>query len=113
VVGINVRNRDLQSVVTDIQKIVTTEIKLPTGYCEYGGQFENLQKRKSQVDDCRATRLIIFILLYFLLLVPSKKLLMVYSMIPLSAVGGVLFLYMRGLPFSISAGVGFIAQSQY
>jgi Cu/Ag efflux pump CusA len=63
--------------------------------------------QKSQVDDCRATRLLlIFILLYFAF--GSVKALNVYSMIPLSAVGGVLFLYMRGPPFSISVGVGFI-----
>jgi cobalt-zinc-cadmium resistance protein CzcA len=73
VVGINVRNRDLQSVVTDIQKIVTTEIKL-TDYVNMEDNLKNLQSAKSQVDDCRATALfLIFILLYILLLVPSKK----------------------------------------
>ncbi|WP_369765120.1 CusA/CzcA family heavy metal efflux RND transporter [Flavobacterium sp. WC2429] len=110
VVGINVRNRDLQSVVTDIQKIVDTQIKLPTGYyVQYGGQFENLQSAKARLMIAVPIALfLIFILLYFAF-GSVKEALMVYSAIPLSAVGGVLFLWIRGLPFSISAGVGFIA----
>ncbi|MDI5898696.1 CusA/CzcA family heavy metal efflux RND transporter [Flavobacterium yafengii] len=110
VVGINVRNRDLQSVVTDIQKIVDTQIKLPAGYyVKYGGQFENLQSAKARLMIAVPIALfLIFILLYFAF-GSVKEALMVYSAIPLSAVGGVLFLWMRDLPFSISAGVGFIA----
>ena len=110
VVGINVRNRDLQSVVTDIQKIVDTKIKLPAGYSvKYGGQFENLQSAKSRLLIAVPIALfLIFILLYFAF-GSIKEALMVYSAIPLSAVGGILFLWIRDLPFSISAGVGFIA----
>jgi len=110
VVGINVRNRDLQSVVTDIQKIVDNQIKLPAGYyVKYGGQFENLQSAKARLMIAVPIALfLIFILLYFAF-GSVKEALMVYSAIPLSAVGGVLFLWMRDLPFSISAGVGFIA----
>jgi cobalt-zinc-cadmium resistance protein CzcA len=110
VVGINVRNRDLQSVVTDIQKIVDTQVKLPAGYyVKYGGQFENLQSAKARLMIAVPIALfLIFILLYFAF-GSVKEALMVYSAIPLSAVGGVLFLWMRDLPFSISAGVGFIA----
>lgn len=110
VVGINVRNRDLQSVVTDIQKIVDNQIKLPAGYyVKYGGQFENLQSAKARLMIAVPIALfLIFILLYFAF-GSVKEALMVYSAIPLSAVGGVLFLWMRNLPFSISAGVGFIA----
>lgn len=110
VVGINVRNRDLQSVVTDIQRIVATQVKLPTGYyVQYGGQFENLQSAKARLMVAVPIALfLIFILLYFAF-GSVKEALMVYSAIPLSAVGGVLFLWIRGLPFSISAGVGFIA----
>lgn len=110
VVGINVRNRDLQSVVTDIQKIVDTQVKLPPGYyVQYGGQFENLQSAKARLMIAVPIALfLIFILLYFAF-GSIKEALMVYSAIPLSAVGGVLFLWIRGLPFSISAGVGFIA----
>lgn len=110
VVGINVRNRDLQSVVTDIQNIVDTKIKLPAGYyVKYGGQFENLQSAKARLMIAVPIALfLIFILLHFAF-GSIKEALMVYSAIPLSAVGGVLFLWIRDLPFSISAGVGFIA----
>jgi cobalt-zinc-cadmium resistance protein CzcA len=110
VVGINVRNRDLQSVVVDIQNIVENKIKLPVGYgVSYGGQFENLQSAKARLAIAVPIALfLIFILLYFAF-GSVKEALMVYSAIPLSAVGGVLFLWLRDLPFSISAGVGFIA----
>jgi len=110
IVGINVRNRDMESVVADIQKIVDTKIKLPTGYyVKYGGQFENLQSAKARLMIAVPIALfLIFVLLYFAF-GTIKEALMVYSAIPLSAVGGVLFLWIRDLPFSISAGVGFIA----
>lgn len=110
VVGVNVRNRDLQSVVTDIQKIINTKIKLPPGYyVEYGGQFENLNSAKARLAIAVPIALVlIFILLHFAF-GSVKEAMMVYSAIPLSAVGGILFLWIRDLPFSISAGVGFIA----
>ena len=110
VVGINVRNRDLQSVVDDVQHIIETKVKLPTGYSiTYGGQFENLQSAKARLMVAvPIALLLIFILLHFAF-GSIKEALMVYSAIPLSAVGGILFLWIRDLPFSISAGVGFIA----
>lgn len=110
VVGVNVRNRDLESVVNDVQKVINSEIKLPVGYTiEYGGQFENLRTAKERLMIAVPIALIlIFILLYFAF-DSVKEALIIYSAIPLSAVGGVLLLYIRGLPFSISAGVGFIA----
>lgn len=110
VIGVNVRNRDLESVVNDVQKIIKSEIKFPVGYSvEYGGQFENLRTAKARLMVAVPIALVlIFVLLYFAFS-SVKEALMIYSAIPLSAVGGVLFLYMRGLPFSISAGVGFIA----
>ena len=110
VVGINVRNLDLQSVVDDVKKIIETKIDLPDGYrVTYGGQFENLQSAKARLLIAVPVALfLIFILLYFAF-GSVKEALMVYSAIPLSAVGGILFLWMRDLPFSISAGVGFIA----
>lgn len=110
VVGINVRNRDLQSVVTDIQKIVDTKIKLPNGYyVKYGGQFENLQSAKARLAIALPIALLLIFLLLYFAFGTIKEALMVYTAIPLSAVGGVLFLWIRDLPFSISAGVGFIA----
>ena len=110
VVGINVRNRDLQSVVDDVQRLIDTNIKLPVGYSiTYGGQFENLQSAKSRLRVAVPIALIlIFILLYFAFN-SVKEALMIYSAIPLAAVGGILLLWVRDLPFSISAGVGFIA----
>ncbi len=110
VVGINVRNRDIQSVVMDVQKIINTKIKLPVGYSvKYGGQYENLQSAKKRLlVAVPIALLLIFILLYFAF-GSIKEALLVYSAIPLSAVGGILFLWIRDLPFSISAGVGFIA----
>lgn len=110
VVGINVRNRDLQSVVTDIRNIIDQKLRLPSGYSiTYGGQFENLQSAKARLMIAVPVALVlIFILLYFAFK-SVKEALMVYSAIPLSSVGGVLFLWARDLPFSISAGVGFIA----
>ena len=110
VVGVNVRNRDLQSVVDDVQRLINENIKLPTGYTiTYGGQFENLQSAKSRLMIAVPIALIlIFVLLYFAFK-SVKEALMIYSAIPLAAVGGILLLWMRDLPFSISAGVGFIA----
>ncbi|WP_341214590.1 CusA/CzcA family heavy metal efflux RND transporter [uncultured Wocania sp.] len=110
VVGINVRNRDLQSVVDDVQHLINDNIKLPVGYSiTYGGQFENLQSAKSRLMVAVPIALIlIFVLLYFAFK-SVKEALMIYSAIPLAAVGGVLLLWLRNLPFSISAGVGFIA----
>ncbi len=110
VVGVNVRNRDLQSVVDDIQRLVSENVKLPIGYSiTYGGQFENLQSAKSRLMVAVPIALVlIFVLLYFAFN-SVKEALMIYSAIPLAAVGGVLLLWLRDLPFSISAGVGFIA----
>ncbi|MBD0831008.1 CusA/CzcA family heavy metal efflux RND transporter [Aestuariibaculum sediminum] len=110
VIGINVRNRDLQSVVDDIENIINTNITLPTGYrITYGGQFENLQSAKNRLLMVVPIALIlIFILLHFAF-GSIKEAAMVYSAIPLSAVGGILLLWLRGMPFSISAGIGFIA----
>jgi heavy metal efflux system protein len=110
VVGINVRNRDLQSVVDDVRKIIESKVKLPVGYSvTYGGQFENLQSAKARLMIAVPIALIlIFILLHFAF-GSIKEAAMVYSAIPLSAVGGILLLWFRDMPFSISAGVGFIA----
>ncbi|MDP5157428.1 MAG: CusA/CzcA family heavy metal efflux RND transporter [Flaviramulus sp.] len=110
VVGINVRNRDLQSVVDDVRNIIESKVKLPVGYSiTYGGQFENLQSAKARLMVAVPIALVlIFILLHFAF-GSIKEAAMVYSAIPLSAVGGILLLWFRDMPFSISAGVGFIA----
>lgn len=110
VVGVNVRNRDLESVVKDVQEVINNEVKLPTGYTiEYGGQFENLRTaRERLMIAVPIALLLIFVLLYFAF-DSVKEALIIFSAIPMSAIGGVILLYLRDLPFSISAGVGFIA----
>ena len=110
VVGVNVRNRDLESVVKDIQAIVDKNISLPPGYSiSYGGQFENLKSATARLKVAVPIALVlIFILLYFAF-GTVREALMIYSAIPLAAVGGILLLWIRDMPFSISAGVGFIA----
>lgn len=110
VVGVNVRNRDLQSVVNDVQKLIEENITLPTGYSiDYGGQFENLQSAKKRLlVAVPAALLLIFVMLYFAF-GSVREALMIYSAIPLAAVGGVLLLWVRDMPLSISAAVGFIA----
>ena len=110
VVGVNVRNRDLESVVDDVRQRINSGIDLPVGYTiEYGGQFENLQKAKSRLlIAVPLALLLIFILLYFAFK-SFKEALIIFSAIPFATVGGVLLLILREMPFSISAGVGFIA----
>ncbi len=110
VVGINVRDRDLQSVVKDIQQVLNQKLDLPTGYTlSYGGQFENLQSATNRLMIVVPIALVlIFVLLYFAFH-SVKEALIIYSAIPFAAVGGILLLWIRDLPFSISAGVGFIA----
>ncbi|MBT8305344.1 MAG: efflux RND transporter permease subunit, partial [Maribacter sp.] len=110
VVGINVRNRDLQSVVTDVQRRIESNIDLPVGYnITYGGQFENLQSAKDRLKIAVPIALVLIFFLLFFAFESVKDALMIYSAIPLAAVGGVFFLWIRDMPFSISAGVGFIA----
>lgn len=109
-IGINVRNRDIQSVVEDIQGLQEKELHLPAGYSvEYGGTFENLKAAKDRlVFVVPLALIIIFILLFF----TFQSLLdagIIYLAIPLSAIGGIWSLSLRGMPFSISAGIGFIA----
>ncbi|NBG64564.1 CusA/CzcA family heavy metal efflux RND transporter [Acidiluteibacter ferrifornacis] len=110
VVGINVRNRDLQSVVDDVQKLITENVKLPVGYTiTYGGQFENLTSAKNRLLIAVPIALILIFIFLFFAFKSVKDALIIYSAIPLSAVGGILLLWIRDMPFSISAGVGFIA----
>lgn len=110
IVGFNVRNRDIQTTVTDLQQQVDKKLKLPAGYyITYGGAFENLQQAKSRLGIAvPVSLLLIFLLLYFAFN-SVKYGLLIYTAIPFSAIGGILALYLRGMPFSISAGIGFIA----
>ena len=108
-VGVNARGRDVESVVKDIQQKLDEELDLPSGYyITYGGEFENLQSAKDRLVIVVPIALfLIFILLYFALKSFSQSL-MIYIAIPLAAIGGVFALWLRDMPFSISAGVGFI-----
>lgn len=110
VVGFNVRGRDVQSIVEELQSKVKTQIKFAPGYYPtFGGAFENLNAAKNRLMIAvPVSLLLIFILLYFAFN-SVKQGLLIYSAIPLSAIGGVFFLALRGMPFSISAGIGFIA----
>jgi len=110
VVSVNVRNRDLQSVVEDIQHKIDKNIKLKSGYyISYGGQFENLKNATNRLQlAVPVSLLLIFIFLHFAFK-SLKDAIMIFSAIPLSIVGGVLLLWIRGMPFSVSAGIGFIA----
>lgn len=110
VIGFNVDGRDVQSVVTDIQQQLAQKIKLPSGYYfTYGGQFENLQKASARLMIAvPVSLLLIFMLLYFTFR-SFKQAILIFTAIPMSAIGGVFALMLRGMPFSISAGIGFIA----
>ncbi|MCX6967655.1 MAG: CusA/CzcA family heavy metal efflux RND transporter [Verrucomicrobia bacterium] len=108
----NVRDRDVASFVAEAQKKIAAEMKLPEGYSiEWGGQFENMQRANAKLAFVVPMALgLIFILLYFSL-GAFRDVLIVASGIPLGAVGGVLALWLRGLPFTVSAAVGFVALS--
>ena len=110
VIGFNVKDRDVQSVVEEIQLKLSKEVVLPTGYYfTYGGTFENLQKASQRLMIAvPVSLLLIFVLLYFTFN-SMKQASLIFTAIPMSAIGGVFALLIRDMPFSISAGIGFIA----
>lgn len=109
-VGFNVKGRDVQSTVEDIQEILDEKLKLPDGYYHnYGGEFENLQSATNRLMVVIPIALVIILLLLYATVKNVRESLFVFSAIPLAAIGGVWALWLRGMPFSISAGVGFIA----
>jgi len=110
VVGFNVRGRDVQSIVNELQQKVAKQLKFPSGYyLTYGGAFENLNAAKQRLMIAVPVSLILIFLLLYFAFNSIRQGLLIYSAIPLSAIGGIFFLALRGMPFSISAGVGFIA----
>ena len=110
VIGVNVRGADIQQVVQEIQKTLDRNIKLKPGYYfDYGGQFENLQNAINTLLIVVPVALMLILLLLFFAFKSVTYTLVVFSTVPLSLIGGILALWLRGLPFSISAGVGFIA----
>lgn len=110
IVGFNVRGRDVESVVKELEVKVSRQLKLPSGYyVKYGGQFENLMEAKQRLSVAVPAALFLILLMLYFAFGSLKYGVLIFSAIPLSAIGGVLALWMRDLPFSISAGVGFIA----
>ena len=109
-VGFNVRNRDVQSVIKDVTDQIDQKIQLPVGYyVSYGGQFKNLEAAQKRLSIAvPVALLLIFVLLYFTFN-SAKQSLLIFTAVPMSAIGGIFALWIRGMNFSISAGVGFIA----
>ena len=110
IVGFNVRGRDVQSIVTELQDKVSKDLKLPPGYTiKYGGAFENLNAAKARLTIVLPIALLLIFLMLYFAFGSIKQGLLIYTAIPLSAMGGIFSLWIRDMPFSISAGVGFIA----
>ena len=109
-VGFNVRGRDVERTVAEIQQILDQKLKLPTGYyTTYGGQFQNLKEAKKRLSIAVPATLLLILGLLYITFRSITQTLLVFTAVPLSAIGGVFALLARGMPFSISAGVGFIA----
>jgi cobalt-zinc-cadmium resistance protein CzcA len=109
-IGINVRNRDVKSLVAEINQVLSQNLVLKPGYyITYGGQFENFENALRRLKVAVPIALILILILLFFTFNSVKYALLIFTAVPLSAVGGVLALWVRGMPFSISAGVGFIA----
>ena len=110
IVGFNVRGRDVQSIVEELKSKVDKGLEYHTGYyVTYGGAFENLNEAKARLSIAVPVSLGLIFLLLFFAFNSVKHGLLIYTAIPLSAIGGIYFLALRGMPFSISAGIGFIA----
>jgi len=108
-VGVNVQGRDIKSLVNEIQYILDRKLKLPAGYyIRYGGAFENLERASQRLSLVVPLALALIFILVFFAVKSFKQTLMIYVAIPFAAVGGIFSLYLRDMPFSISAGVGFI-----
>jgi len=109
-VGFNVRDRDVQSIIEDIKQIMAAKVDMPPGYyVTYGGQFQNLKEANQRLMIALPVALLLILILLYFAFGSLKQGLLIFTAIPLSAIGGVFALLIRDLPFSISAGVGFIA----
>ncbi len=109
-VGFNVKGRDVSSTVKDIQRILDDRLEMPVGYhYAFGGEFENLQNATDRLMVAIPVALVLILLLLYATLKSVRETFFVASAIPLSAIGGIVALWLRGMPMSISAGIGFIA----
>jgi heavy metal efflux system protein len=109
-IGFNVRGRDVQSIVEEIQQKIDKKLKLPPGYyITYGGQFQNLVEATERLSIALPVALLLILVLLFFTFHSIRQTLLIFTAVPLSAIGGIFALWLRDMPFSISAGVGFIA----
>jgi len=109
-VGFNVRNRDVESVIAEVSKIIDTKVQMPTGYyINYGGEFQNLKAAKARLMIAVPVALFLIFVLLFFTFHSFKQSLLIFTAVPMSAIGGIFALWLRDMNFSISAGVGFIA----
>lgn len=109
-VGFNVKGRDVERTVAEIQQILDKKLKLPSGYyTTYGGQFQNLKEAKSRLSVAVPVAMLLILGLLYFTFRSFTQTILIFTAVPLSAIGGVFALLLRGMPFSISAGVGFIA----
>ncbi len=109
---VNLRGRDVESFVLEARKKVAEQVKLEPGYSvEFGGQFKNLQEARARLGVIVPVALVVIFLLIFMAFGSLRQVLLIYTGIPLAVTGGIFALWLRGMPFSISAGVGFIALS--
>lgn len=110
IVGFNVRERDVESVVEELSEKASAQLKLPSGYyVKYGGQFENMVEAEKRLFVAVPAALALILVMLYFAFGSIKYGLLIFTAIPLSAIGGIIALWLRGMPFSISAGVGFIA----
>jgi len=109
-VGFNVKGRDVERTVAEIQQILDAKLKLPSGYyTTYGGQFQNLKEAKDRLSVAVPVAMLLILGLLYFTFKSFTQTILIFTAVPLSAIGGVFALLIRGMPFSISAGVGFIA----
>lgn len=110
IVGFNVRGKDIASVVEEVQNKIDAEISFPPGYfVTYGGQFKNLQEAEARLSIAVPAALLLIFLMLYLTFGSIRQSALIFTAIPMATIGGVFALLLRGMPFSISAGVGFIA----
>ena len=109
-VGFNVRGRDVASIVNELKEKIDTSIKFDAGYyITYGGTFKNLEEARARLSIAVPIALLLIFLLLYITFKSVKQSVLIFTAIPMSAIGGILALWMRDMPFSISAGIGFIA----
>lgn len=110
IVGFNVRGRDVASIVDEVQQKIERTINFPPGYYPtYGGQFENLKEAQARLSIAVPAALLLILMLLYFTFHSFKQSILIFTAIPMAAIGGVFALLLRGMPFSISAGIGFIA----